>query len=148
MSVGGNMTRYNRILLVAIVMLAICFLTMSTSRFPAVAGEVGGGIANCNLSNTYLGCEWTPSADCYKPTPPMSFATSVSEYNMDVDEYNSYVREVTAYKDCIIADAKSDISDKFPALVVKGAKKKSDEIDQDVERAKDDLDESRAHLNR
>src|SRR5215469_5666539 len=76
----------------------------------ASAGEIGGGIGSCDTSSPLLGCTWK-SKSCLKPDPPSVFVTDVDSYNLAVSEFNSYLDEVRSYEDCIIAEAKRDVSE-------------------------------------
>ena len=80
----------------ALLTVSIFAALMATGRV-AHAGEVGGGIASCDLSNPYLGCEWK-SKGCYKPSKPFILASSVSAYNRAVDEFNDYLATLQGMK--------------------------------------------------
>jgi len=129
----------------ALLTVSIFAALMATGRV-AHAGEVGGGIASCDLSNPYLGCEWK-SKGCYKPSKPFILASSVSAYNRAVDEFNDYLAGLQRYEDCVLADGKADVGDRFKAIVVKGAQKELDDADNDLRSARSDLDlaKSRVH---
>jgi hypothetical protein len=111
------------------------------------AGEISGGTGSCDLKSPFLGCEWKPK-DCFKPDAPLIIASTVSDYNFAVDRFNSYLREVEEYKQCLINDAKSDIQDRFPAIVVKGAKAESEQVDDDVQSTRQSLDLARSGVER
>jgi hypothetical protein len=123
---------------------ALVVLTASSHRVKA--GEIGGGMGNCDLSSSFLGCEWK-SKDCYKPDKPFLMASDRNSYNDAVAEFNSYLTSIKEYEDCVIAEGKTDIGDRFPALVVKGAKQQIDDADEEAQSARTDLELSRSMLH-
>ena len=86
-----------------------------------------------------MGCEWKPK-DCDKPTRPLIIASTVSGYNLAVNEFNDYLQRAREYKQCIMNDAKSDIGDRFPALVIKEVKAETEQVDEDIDSARQSLD--------
>ncbi len=99
----------------------------------ARAGEFGAGFAGCDLASSF-GCTWKPTG-CSKPTPPSALVFNRDDYNDAVDEFNFYLHEVASYKECLLDDAKEDVSKRFPDLVTKG-----------VADAAHEVDSARAHL--
>jgi hypothetical protein len=105
----------------------------------AGAGEISGGIGSCDINSPVLGCTWK-SKDCFKPDRPTTFVTDVDSYNLAVSEFNSYLREVSSFEDCVIAEAKHDVSENLPEIVAEGAKKEIAETDSEANEARSDLE--------
>ena len=110
----------------------------------ARAGEISTGLGSCDLDNTFMGCTWKPK-DCYKPDPPMSYASDVDSYNLAVIEFNAYLREVKSFEDCVIAEAKRDADEKLPDLISQSAKKALDDADSEAREARESLDMMQPH---
>ena len=107
----------------------------------ARAGELEGGIGGCDLSSLIGSCTWKPSS-CHQPIPPSSFVVDRNSFNMAVDEFNDYVEQVNAYKQCMINEAKSDIS-KVPDIIVQSVQDASRKVDSDVQDARSSLEMQR-----
>lgn len=118
---------------------ALAILIAAIKLDTAAAGELLNGSAACDFNSTPMGCEWKPK-DCYKPTRPLITASTVSGYNLAVSEFNDYLQRAQEYKQCIMNDAKSDIGDGFPALVIKKVKEETEQVDEDIDSARQSLD--------
>lgn len=106
---------------------------------PAAAGELEGGIGGCKLSSLFLGCKWKPS-DCTKPNPPNTLVFSRNDFNLAVDDFNDYLRQVSYYKQCLVDEAKQDVSKRFPDLVIKSVEDETNEIDNEVQSARSQIE--------
>ena len=115
------------------------FLPTDTAR----AGALIGGGGGCEISS----CEWKPTASCYKPSPPTIYSsTAPVSYNRAVRDFNAYLARVQDYKTCVINQGKADIADGFPAAVMRGTQRASDEVDREARRTREELDSARARL--
>lgn len=112
----------------------------------AQAGTIDGGVGGCELSSPISRCAWQPDSICEKPRAPDFYAGTVREFNYAVNDYNFYLREMQAYKDCLASDAKADITNRVPAIVLDGVKQKAAEADDDLKAAKDALEMARIGL--
>jgi hypothetical protein len=113
----------------------------------ASAGRLEGETGGCALGGVSSGCKWSPS-DCAKPARPHVFAGDTASYNRAVDAYNSYLGAQNRYLQCISSDAKADITSTFPDMVNGTVSKLSDDVQEEVKRAKGDLDLARSQLHR
>jgi hypothetical protein len=126
----------------------ICAASLGFSKSAVTAGEVGSGIGACDTTAIpVLQCEWRPKG-CYKPSRPYFNVTTASDYNTAVYEFNSYLDALGRYESCVLSDAKNDVGDRFPSLVKKGLQKEEEEMNNDLERAKEDLSLAKSNLHR
>lgn len=118
---------------------ALAILLTAIKFDTAVAGELLNGSATCDFNSTPMRCEWKPK-DCYKPARPLITASTVSGYDLAVNEFNDYLQRAQEYKQCIVNDAKSDVGDRFPTLVIKEVKAETEQVDEDIDSARQSLE--------
>ncbi|MBC8038431.1 MAG: hypothetical protein H7X89_14560 [Rhizobiales bacterium] len=120
--------------------LVASFLPTDAAR----AGELMGGVGGCEISS----CEWKPAV-CYKPSPPTIYSSTARvSYNRAVRDFNAYLARVQDYKNCVINQGKADVTDGFPAVVMRGTQKVNEEVDREARRSREELDSARARLSR
>jgi len=129
-----------RYLAVAMAFAAVVSASVLLPGATARAGELEGGFSGCDLSGI-TACEWKPS-NCHKPFPPSSFVADRNSFNMAVEEFNNYVEQVNWYKQCMINEAKSDVS-KVPDIIVQSVQNASRKVDNELQNARSNLEMQR-----
>ena len=114
-------------------LLAICLLLSQAS---ASAGEFECFIT-CRLDRLSSSVKWKPTG-CFKPSPPMIFASNVAEYNIAVDEFNMWLSKMKVYLSCVNSEAKGDIEN-AGKVVVDGANREVEETNSEISRARSNL---------
>lgn len=100
-----------------------------------------GSIDYCNISSWM---DWSPS--CLEPIKPSFYIYDIYSYNLAVDDFNHYLRDVEIYLSCIDGEYSSDIKN-LADIVFDDAQRLRDDIVNDLERARIELEYQRLLIN-